>query len=128
MNDYFCIKVKHVSLEKSHKSVWKHLLTSENHFENKLWLFISIRTVDLYICCRVMLNFWAKALQREVFPVPGGPCNRITLLQLIILQSTSLCANNIMVWAYFKSCKQKKGKLYFVWIYDLSLNSDYIVN
>jgi len=24
-------------------------------------------------------NFWANALHKDVFPVPGGPCNRIML-------------------------------------------------
>lgn len=46
-----------------------------------------------------MDNFWANALQSDVFPVPGGPCNNITLLQLMMLKLTPRCENDIIAWA-----------------------------
>jgi len=32
-------------------------------------------------CDSRMDSFWAKARQRDVFPVPGGPCRRTTRFQ-----------------------------------------------
>jgi hypothetical protein len=58
-----------------HKKIYseKIIPTSENHFENKLWLFISINCPYLNLSDSLITSFCAKALHNDVLPVPGGP-------------------------------------------------------
>lgn len=38
-----------------------------------------------------MDNFWANALHKDVFPVPGGPCKRIMLQAYKKVQKSVNC-------------------------------------
>jgi hypothetical protein len=46
-----------------------------------------------------MASFWAKALQSDVLPVPGGPCSRATLFQAMMLLSMPCAAKRSVVSA-----------------------------
>ena len=43
--------------------------------------YVKTRNQEFYQWDRRIASFWERARQREVFPVPGGPCKRITRFQ-----------------------------------------------
>ena len=53
-------------------------------------------------------NFFARALHKDVFPEPGGPCSRTTQFQLMMLALTLWSENSIVVSiklrSYIKKC------------------------
>lgn len=69
-----------LNLEKRKKKFPNQIPTSENHFENRLWELISMRCVYLNVSFMRIEIFWAIALHKLVFPVPGGPCSKIKRL------------------------------------------------
>ena len=73
-------------------------LASENHLEKRLWLLISTSCEFEYLWLSRIAIFCASALQRDVFPVPGGPWSSTTLFQLIMLLFTPRSENNMVVW------------------------------
>lgn len=63
-------------------------LTSENHFENNEWLFISNRCVNRNLFFMWMEIFWASALHKLVLPVPEKHKRKIFELKYNIIKNT----------------------------------------
>jgi hypothetical protein len=43
-------------------------------------------------------NFWANALHKDVFPVPGGPCKRTMLQAYKKIQKSTNCTSCTYLW------------------------------